>query len=332
MQKKEKIDAFIRLSHKISNLSEAEISSLCANAKLKNGWFTEESVKNALNGITHMLEKEKLKRWAGDYPTNPLIPNIVGVIMAGNIPLVGFHDVLCVLFSGNFAALKPSSSDLFLTQKIIEWIVEIEPRFKKNIEIRQKLTGIEALIATGSDNTARYFEYYFRDVPKVIRKNRTSVALLTGKETDEEKVNLGKDIFSYFGLGCRNVSKIYTPRGYDIRELLSHFENYSDIIHHHKYANNYDYYKAIYLVNKTPHLDTGFLLVTNSDELVSPISNLYHQEYEDVETLTTLLTTQNEKIQCVVGHDFLPFGTTQRPELWDYADNVDTMKFLTELD
>ena len=278
-----------------------------------------------------MLQADKLKEWTEKYNFENVSPKVVGVIMAGNIPLVGFHDLLSVLISGHFAAVKPSSDDQFLTKIMVDWIVEIEPRFKKNIELRDKLTEIDAVIATGSDNTARYFEYYFKDIPSIIRKNRTSVAILKGKESPKELEALGEDIFSYYGLGCRNVSKVFTPKGYDLRDAFPHFETYSEVVNHNKYRNNYDYYKSIYLVNKTPHLDTGFLLVNSTDDLVSPTSVLYHQEYDSIENLQTILDSKKDKIQCIVGKDFIPFGKAQRPELWDYADDVDTMEFLAGL-
>jgi len=331
MQLQEKVQAFIGLGKKIKQLSNEEISDLAVRTKAKNGWFSEESVRSALEGIAFMLEEKKLDEWASRYEENTEVPKIVGIVMAGNIPLVGFHDLLCVLLSGNFAAIKPSSEDEFLTSKLLEWIVELEPRFKKNYELRDKLTEIDAVIATGSDNTARYFEYYFKELPHIIRKNRTSVAVLTGNENVQELKNLGDDIFTFYGLGCRNVSKIFTPKGFDIREIFPHFEAHKDIIHHHKYCNNYEYHKSIYLVNKTPHLDTGYLLITTTDDLVSPISTLYHQEYESTSSLASILDLNRDKIQCIVGQDHVPFGSAQKPELWDYADDVDTMNFLMNI-
>ncbi|MEO1254256.1 MAG: acyl-CoA reductase, partial [Bacteroidota bacterium] len=279
MEKNERIKAFTQLGLKIANLKEEEIASLTIRAQQGNGWFTRESIENALSGITFMLEEEKVKHWLSKYNSDTDVPKIVGIVMAGNIPMVGFHDLLAVLISGHVAVIKPSSDDEFLTRTLIDWLLEIEPRLKKSVDIREKLTGVDAVIATGSDNTARYFEYYFRDIPHIIRKNRTSIAILDGKETENQLNELGKDIFSYFGLGCRNVSKVFTPEGYDLREVFPHFNSYEHVIHHHKYRNNYDYYKSIYLVNKTPHLDTGFLLVNSTNELFSPVSVLYHQAY-----------------------------------------------------
>jgi hypothetical protein len=327
----DKIHAFTKLRQKIENLTDEELVELSATARNHNGWFTEESVKNALKGITFMLDEEKLKQWTSAYEFKSEVPKVVGIVMAGNIPLVGFHDLLCVLLSGHFVAIKPSSDDEILTRTMVNWILEVEPRFKKNIEIRERLNNVDAVIATGSDNTARYFEYYFRQIPNIIRRNRTSVAVLTGNETTEDYQNLGLDIFSYFGLGCRNVSKVFTPKGFDLRELFPSLEGFDFVGNHHKYRNNYDYHKSIYLVNRTPHLDTGFLLSISTDELVSPISVLYHQEYESLETMTGILEDKKDKIQCIIGKDFIPFGKAQRPELWDYADNVDVMEFLINL-
>ncbi|MEP1032848.1 acyl-CoA reductase [Ekhidna sp.] len=330
MNIQDKIGAFAKLGEKITLLTDTEVQQLASSAKSQNGWFSYESVRNALEGISFMLEEHKLYEWVGRYNLEHITPKVVGIVMAGNIPLVGFHDLLAVLITGHFVAVKPSSEDKILTQQIVDWIIEVEPRFKKNIEIREKLTNIDAVIATGSDNTARYFEYYFKDIPSIIRKNRTSVAILNGKESKEELEALGEDIFSYFGLGCRNVSKVFTPKSYDFKKAFPHFEKFQDVANHNKYRNNYDYYKSIYLVNKTPHLDTGFLLVNSTDELVSPTSVLFHQAYDSLENLKSILDSRTEKIQCIVGKGFIPFGKAQRPELWDYADDVDTMEFLSK--
>lgn len=330
MHTDDRIKAFALLGKKIAQLSPEEFEQIALRAKAINGWFSEQSIQQALEGISYMLNEEKLTEWTSNYQLESVSPKVVGVVMAGNIPMVGFHDLLCVLITGHFAAIKLSSSDEVLMRQLIDWLIEIEPRIKKNIEIREKLTDTDAVIATGSDNTARYFEYYFRDIPHIIRKNRTSIAILNGNETPEEIKALGKDIFSYYGLGCRNVSKVFTPKGFELTELFPHFEDFQYVIENHKYRNNYDYYKSIFLVNKTPHLDTGFLLVNTSDDLVSPISVLYHQAYEARETLDQLLASQKTKIQCIVGEEGTPFGQTQLPELWDYADDVDTVKFLLE--
>lgn len=309
----------------------ADMDQLAGTAKAQNGWFDRGNVERAFQGIHHMLDEGKLKKWVGEYELNPEVPKIVGIIMAGNIPMVGFHDLMSVLISGHVTAVKLSSQDTFLMTKIIEWIVEIEPRFRRNIEIREKLETIDGVICTGSDNTARYFEYYFGKHPHIIRKNRTSIAILDGSETEDELKAFGEDIFAYYGLGCRNISKIYAPSDYDITKIFPPLESYTDLIHHNKYKNNYDYNKAIYLVNKEKHLDNGFLLLRSSEELVSPTSVLYHESYDDKKELEDQLSNQKEKIQCIIGHDHIPFGKGQSPDPWDYADGVDTLKFLSEL-
>ena len=331
MKLEERIEAFAELKRKIDGLSDQDLDKISQGASIHNKWFTKESVTQAFEGISYMLEHEKLIEWTNRYKLDIEVPKIVGIVMAGNIPMVGFHDLLCILLSGHYAAIKPSSDDTFLIKQVVDWIIEIEPRFNKNIELREKLTNIDAVIATGSDNSARYFDYYFKDIPSIIRKNRTSISIINGEETEQELKNLGQDIFSYFGLGCRNVSKVFTPKGYDLTSIFPLWEEHSEVINHHKYRNNYDYHKSIYLVNKTPHLDTGYLLVVSSDELVSPLSVLYHQEYESRESLEEVLAEHSEKIQCKVSKDDIPFGQTQIPEVWDYADNVDVLAFLSTI-
>ncbi|WP_258103340.1 acyl-CoA reductase [Marinoscillum sp. MHG1-6] len=326
-----RISAFIQLADKIKRLSNDELEDLYSRAEAENAWFTKENIERALFGISYQLDEDKLNQWLSKYQLEPEIPKIVGIVMAGNIPLVGFHDLLCVLISGHFAAIKASSQDSFLINKIISWLLEIEPGFKKSLELRERLTGIDAVIATGSDNTARYFEHYFKDIPSIIRKNRSSVAVLTGNETAQELKALGKDIFWYFGLGCRNISKLLVPKGYKPDFLFESIQEFEPVIHHHKYRNNYDYNKSIYLVNSEPHLDTGFLMWRKTEELVSPISVMYAQEYESTGEIQDILNAHKDKIQCVVGRDYIPFGKAQLPELWDYADKVDTLKFLAAL-
>jgi hypothetical protein len=327
----ERIHAFSALGDRIAHLSDDERTELTELVLSRNAWFTPNNVNKALAGIAFMLQREKLESWTEPYHLEPDVPKIVGIVMAGNIPAVGFHDLLCVLLSGNVAAVKLSSQDEVMIQVLMKWLVAMEPRFKKNLEFRDRLDHTDAVIATGSDNTARYFDYYFGKQPNIIRKNRTSVAVLDGTETPEELTKLGDDIFSYFGLGCRNVSKLFVPKGYDITILFPYWEMFSAVGYHHKYNNNYDYHKSILLVNRIAHLDTGFLLARETEELVSPTSLIYYQRYTSPEELRELLNEHDEKIQCVVGHGFIPFGEAQSPEPWDYADGVDVLKFLEEL-
>ena len=301
---------------------------------MENPWFTKPNVKTALKGIGLFLEPEALTRWVSTYKLENRVPKTVALVLAGNIPLVGFHDFLCVLISGNRAQIKLSSKDSKLIKYLIKHLVWLEPAFEQYITVKDKLEDFDAIIATGSDNSARYFESYFGKYPNIIRKNRTSCAILTGNETEADIENLGADIFSYFGLGCRNVSKIYVPEGYDLTKLLSRWNSFSDVIHHHKYCNNYDYQKSILLVNKMPFLDNGFILFQENEKLVSPISVLYYEYYASADALKNKLTTESEKLQCLVGNSPLAnvsFGQTQSPSLGDYADQVDTLKFLSEL-
>ena len=327
----ERINAFVSLGDKLRSLESIDFEAISSTARIHNPWFDLPNVTRSLQGISFMLEKEKLEKWVKHYDLEVDVPKIIGIIMAGNIPMVGFHDLICVLLSGNIAAIKMSSQDEILPNQLISWLTEIEPRFKRNIGVRQKLETVEAVLCTGSDNTARYFEYYFGKYPNVIRKNRTSVAILDGTETKLELEAFGQDVFAYYGLGCRNVSKVFIPEGFDPASILDHLEGYSEVSVHNKYMNNYEYNRAIYLVNKDVHLDNGFLILKPSTDLVSPISVLFHEEYTDSEDLNSKLEGAKEKIQCIVGHDRIPFGQAQSPEPWDYADGVDTMAFLVLL-
>lgn len=326
-----RVKAFVELGQKISDYSNGNVQELFSRAYNENNWFTEENLIKAFNGIAEYLDEKKLSKWLENYTFKNSEPKKVGVIMAGNIPMVGFHDFLSVLISGNELMMKPSSQDKVLMEFVIGILTEIEPEFKKRIHIVERLNEADAFIGTGSDNSAKYFRYYFGKKPNIIRQNRTAVAILKGTETDQELKALGADIFTYYGLGCRNVSKLFVPKGYDFVKLLDAQSDYSYVGDHHKYRNNYDYNKSIYLVNSEPHLDTGFSLLRESDEMVSPISVLYYQQYEDQAGLDKVLSENDDKIQCIVGQDFIPFGNAQKPEIWDYADGVDTMEFLAEL-
>jgi hypothetical protein len=262
----------------------------------------------------------------------------VGLILAGNIPLVGFHDVLCVLASGNHALIKSSTQDARLIKQVLKRLIAIEPAFENKFTFVEKLDNFDAVIATGSNNTSRYFEYYFGKVPNIIRKNRNSVAVLNGDETAEQLHKLGHDIFDYFGLGCRNVSKVLVPNGYDFTPFFEAIEPYHNIIHHHKYHNNYDYNKSIYLVNRDHHLDNGFLILKEDKSFTSPLAVLFFEYYEDIVSVQTTLAQENKNIQCIVSdvaldvnNQVVTFGQSQHPALWDYADGIDTMDFLTKL-
>ncbi len=317
-----------------SGLTEAEYDDfnyLILKSKSLNGWFTEENVRKAIGGIVNLLNPDKLDEWLSKYQFNSEKNKSVGVIMAGNIPMVGFHDVLCVLLSGNKLVGKLSSEDNLLIPAAMEFLIKIEPQFKSKISFVERLTDIDAVIATGSNNSARYFETYFGKYPNIIRKNRTSIAIITGNETEEELTAFANDVFLYFGKGCRNVTKVLVPTDYDLDKLFNSFFPYKDIIHHHKYANNYDYHKAIYMMNQTSIIENGFLMMIENDTLHSPLSILNYQYYGNKKETLAYIETYKEEIQCIVGTDYVPFGKAQMPEADDYADGEDTMKFLLSL-
>lgn len=328
------IDALDRLGGLIREMPPDQLESLAQNARNQNSWFTPENVKQALIGATNYLNGAKLREWIAAY-TPVSKPKKIGLVLAGNIPLVGLHDVICVLMSGHQAIVKPSSKDTVLLTYLLEQLHMIDEEIAARITMTDQLREPEAIIATGSDNTARYFHQYFAKYPHIIRKNRSSAAVIRGNETGRDLYGLGKDIFSYFGLGCRNVSKLYVPEGYDFHSFFEAIAPWSNVMEHHKYHNNYDYNKSILLVNKEKHLDNGFLLLQESEHLVSPISVLYYEYYMQDDP-SDKLQKHSDKIQCVVSNggwysESLAIGQAQMPELWDYADRVDTMAFLCSL-
>jgi hypothetical protein len=304
-----------------------------------NAWFTPENVKRAVTSIGRSLNAADLTAWLSKYQIDTNIGGKkVGLILAGNIPLVGFHDVLCVLATGNYALVKASVQDARLIKYILNKLVEIEPAFGDEYSFVERLENFDAVIATGSNNTSRYFEYYFSKVPHIIRKNRNSVAVLTGNETEAQLVELGHDIFDYYGLGCRNVSKLLVPKDYNFNFFFESIQSYYPIINHNKYNNNYDYNKSIYLVNMAKHLDNGFLLVKEDENWVSPLAVLFYEEYNNIASAEKKLNEVSDKIQCVVSasplqipNQVVNFGMSQQPALWDYADGIDTMIFLSNL-
>lgn len=312
-------------------------------ATLKNGkhnpWFTQANLHYALSEISKSLSKSNLEKWVSKYPNlkNDIKPTSVGVITAGNIPLVGFHDFLSVLISGHKFVGKLSSKNDKLLPNIIEMLIEIEPEFKDYISITEdRLTNFDAVIATGSNNSARYFEYYFGKYPHIIRKNRNSVAVITGNETNEDLQLLADDIFIYFGLGCRSVSKLFLPDGYDLDNIFRNSLKHKEVINHNKYANNYDYNRAIYMMNLTEFKDNGIMLIKEDINMASPISVVYFENYSKLETVKQRLEIEKDSIQCIVADEAIiknaiPFGESQKPQLWDYADNVDTIEFLLSL-
>ena len=333
----------LRLSNEAEAKAKAEEERLSKSIRescLYNPWFIEDNVRYALIALGESLKEENIRDWLQPY-FNRLesmeAVKTIGVVMAGNIPVVGFHDFLCVLISGNKFFGKLSSDDNKLMPAIADILVQIEPEFGNFIEFTEKkLHNFDAIIATGSDNTSRYFEYYFGKHPHIIRKNRNGVAVLTGEESDEELRKLGGDIFLYFGMGCRSISKVFVPANYTFDRFFESIAGYKQMIGHYKYKNNYDYYRSIYLINKVAHFNNGFLMIKEDALYSSPPSVLYYEFYNNIKDIRERLAEDKEQIQCVVGDSGLipgaiPFGKAQKPELWDYADGVDTMGFLLEL-
>ncbi len=307
-----------------------------ARAHEYNGWFTKDNLLKAIKNWSDALSEDNLKQWTKGYIFNNSAKT-VAVIMAGNIPLVGFHDFLSVLISGNKIIVKQASNDSLLLPILVKFLEGCSAEFKNSIKLVDSLKDeqFDAIIATGSDNTARYFEYYFKKYPHIIRKNRNSVAVLTGNETEEELKELGNDIFQYFGLGCRSVSKLFVPKDYDFNPFFKAIYSFKDIINHKKYENNYDYNKAVYLMSLFQLTENGFLMLKEDTAYSSPIATLFYEYYEDLELLNQRLQNDSEKIQCIVSKakidKAINFGETQKPKLWDYADDVDTLDFLTKL-
>lgn len=352
MQLQERINAFVKLGDFLRQFS-SEVTQKSDNvehndfffegfkhqlklAKEHNGWFTEENIKFALKSWSDALNFSNLNTWLEPYAINNISPKEVAIIMAGNIPLVGFHDFLSVLISGHSVLVKQSSNDKHLLPYLTKYLEHVEPQFKGVIKFtEEKLKNFDAVIATGSNNTARYFEYYFKNKPSIIRNNRNSVAVLTGKETSAELKNLSEDVFRYYGLGCRNVSKLFVPKGYKFDAFFEAIYHWHPIVEKAKYANNYDYNKAVYLMSEFDMLENGFFMIKEDESYASPIATLFFEYYNDLSELKETLEAKKEQIQCIVSSGFIKneiaFGATQKPQLWDYADDVDSIKFLSSI-
>lgn len=319
---------------KNNNLFYDNFIELIELSQSHNGWFTPENVYFSIQSWADALTEENLSTWLNRYHFEKVAPKNVGLILAGNIPLVGFHDFLCVLISGHNVLVKTSSNDQHLIKFLANYLIHLDERLSHKIHfIEGKLDNFDAVIATGSNNTARYFEYYFKEKPSIIRKNRNSVAILTGTESKEDLIRLGEDVFRYFGLGCRNVSKLFAPKDYDFKTFFEAMFTYGDIIQYEKYANNYDYNKAVFLMSNFNLLDNEFLLLKEDESYSSTIGTLFYEYYNNIDEITTKLNVDSDKIQCIVSKNanHIAFGKTQKPELWDYADNVDTIAFLLNL-
>ena len=352
MQLQERINAFVKLGDFLRQFS-SEVTQKSDNvehndfffegvkhqlklAKEHNGWFTEENIKFALKSWSDALNFSNLNTWLEPYAINNISPKEVAIIMAGNIPLVGFHDFLSVLISGHSVLVKQSSNDKHLLPYLTKYLEHVEPQFKGVIKFtEEKLKNFDALIATGSNNTARYFEYYFKNKPSIIRNNRNSIAVLTGDETSAELKNLSEDVFRYYGLGCRNVSKLFVPKGYKFDAFFEAIYHWHPIVEKAKYANNYDYNKAVYLMSEFDMLENGFFMIKEDESYASPIATLFFEYYNDLSELKETLEAKKEQIQCIVSNGFIKneiaFGATQKPQLWDYADDVDSIKFLSSI-
>lgn len=336
LTKKQRIDAFVSLGEYLRT-NNTNLQQISKQAYHHNAWFTPTNTEKAFTTIGQLLSASKLTNWLAPYPFDHETDKVVGLILAGNIPLVGFHDILCALCAGFNIQVKTSADDPVLTTHVLNQLIEIEPQFFRKITISERLKNFDLIIATGNDNSARYFSYYFGQKPHIIRKNRNSAAVLTGRETQQDLQLLGSDLFDYFGLGCRSVSKLFVPSGYDISTFFEGIDRFSGIINHHKYANNYDYNKSIYLVNGDPHYDNGFLLVKPDQRTASPLAVVFLEAYSDREALTDRLTALAPQLQCVVSSEPLSLttpvvvpGQSQHPALDDYADGVNTLAFLAE--
>ena len=333
MTLKERISLFSSLGELIKNSLDAKFEEKINQAIQLNPWFTKHHIKTSFDSISQMLEEENLVNWIGSYNLSETKTKDILIITAGNIPIVGFHDLLCVLICGHKAILKISSKDNILMKYIIELLISLDSRIADYIVIVDDIVKnkYDALIATGSDNSSKYFNYYFKDYKSIIRKNRRSLAILNGEETDEDLKRLAKDIFLYFGLGCRNVSKLYLPSGYDTDKLFNAFFDYKDVINHLKYSNNYDYNKTVYLMNSEKLLDNGFVLLKEDKSIQSPVATVFFEYYNNRSELNDFIEENKLLFQCIVSKDDIEFGQTQFPKINDYSDQIDTIEFLLSI-
>ena len=332
MTLQERIALLLRLREYFLENGE-ERQEIKERAFRENPWFIPEFIEKAVESIANcMLQKDALEQWASDYgiTENPVSPKTIGIVMAGNIPLVGFHDLLCVFVSGHTAVIKPSSKDEILIKHLVKKMYEWEVTIQNHISFAERLNNCDAYIATGSNNSSRYFDYYFGKYPHIIRKNRTSVAVLDGTETNAELDALADDAMLYFGLGCRNITQVFVPEEYDFIPLLNALRKYEHFMEYHKYKNNFDYHLALLIMGGKFYMNNDTVILTSNSSPFSPVSQLHYFNYESRETLNSILLN-NESIQCIAGHGYTPFGQAQRPGLKDYPDGVDTMTFLTDL-
>lgn len=335
MNLQERISALAKLGEHLKGQDDF-LEAIIHRTEYNNPWFTKENQHLAIQAIAvEFLDKSKLEKWAAEYPVADLpSPKTIGMVMAGNLPLVGFHDLVCTFVSGHKAQIKLSDKDRFLLPYLLQLLEKYAPGAGAFFEITEQLSGYDAVIATGSNNSARYFEAYFSKYPHIIRKNRNAVAVLDGHETTDDLHALGKDIFRFFGLGCRNVSKLYLPKGYHFAALMEHLHEFREIANHSKYRNNFDYNLALLMLNQVPYFNNGCIIVAENKDIASRIATLHYEFYEDLATVEAELTSRSEEIQCIVAKPDLlslptvPFGRSQEPSLSDYPDGVDVMRFL----
>lgn len=310
-----------------SSTNKEKIELFVDKSMQENPWFTKELINFSMNAIEEQfLDVHKWIEFFELEGDSELVePKNVGLVLPGNLPAVGLHDVLMVLASGHFCLVKLSSQDKFLMTMYIQAIQEVS---EYSIEIVDKITSVDRVIATGSDFAGSYFTQYFKHIPHIIRKNRSSIAILHGNESLEDFQALGKDIFTYYGLGCRNVSSIFVPRNFDLIPLFDVLTTFQEVMDHHKYANNYQYQKTLMLLNQIPHFDLGNLLVLEKEDLVSAVGVLHLHYYDDQAEIAQVINQAMDKIQCIVGNDYINFGKAQQPALNDFADGVNTYQWL----
>ncbi|GJM34620.1 MAG: acyl-CoA reductase [Saprospiraceae bacterium] len=338
MTLEDRIQVMKRLGEILSEKNEY-LEAVMQRSQFNNGWFTLENQQRSIRAIAdQFLQENALRKWLSNYKiTEPFSPKAIGMVLAGNLPLVGFHDLLCVFLAGHKSLIKLSEKDQYLLPALLKFLQEIDSRTVHYFEVVEQLKGFEAVIATGSNNSSRYFDAYFGKYPNIIRRNRNALAVLSGQENHEELLALGRDIFTYYGLGCRNVSKIYVPKGYAFEPFLEAMHEYREVVLNTKYKNNFDYNYAMLILNRVEYMGNGCLLLTENQSLQSPIAGLHYEYYQEPQQLEMELKKRESEIQCIVGREgvlslpVLPFGKAQEPELWDYADGVDTLEFLLSL-
>lgn len=333
----ERIAAASRLGTKLANPSEKFLEA-CEKARQANIWFSESNINSMIKNIaSDYLDQYKLQDWASHYSIQDTESKKIGIVAAGNIPLVVFHDLLSSFIAGHHSKIKLSQKDEYLLSAVIDEFIGIDKGVAPYVEIVERIKEVDAVIATGSDNSSRYFHYYFDKYPNIIRKTRIGLGIITGEESDDDLIALGHDVFQYFGLGCRNVSSLRVPRNYNFSRLLKLWETFSEVRDNHAYNNNFDYNYALYIMNNVPHLSNDVILFVENENLVSRLATINYQYYEDPHTLVEHILTKRDQLQVIVCHqpveglNTLPPGKAQCPGLFDYADGVDTMQFLTSL-